>query len=231
MGALFGRYVSGQVMEALMASPELPELGGQATRVTVLFSDINGFSTAAEQHTPEEILRMLNRYFEEMTSVIFRHRGTVKQFVGDEILAFFGAPREHPAPEEAAVLTALEMQERLDELRASDPTGKAGFYSCKIGVHTGEVIVGNVGSADRAEYAAVGDDVNLGSRIMGMTKAVGASILVSDSTWRAVQAMEGVEFIPHGDREVKGRREKVAIYEVRRAPGRAGTAAGPAGPG
>lgn len=229
---LFGRYVSPEVMEELLHDPRKQALGATEKRVvTVLFTDINGFSTVAERHTPEEILAMLNRYFEEMTGIIFRHRGTVKQFVGDEILAFYGAPREHPEPERAAVATALEMVERLEELRASDPTGARGFYSCKIGIHTGEVIVGNVGSADRAEYAAVGDDVNLGSRIMGMTKSVGATILISGSTWSAVRAMPGVEFVPHGEREVKGRREKVAIYEVRAARGAALAGVAPAGGG
>lgn len=212
---LFGRYVSPEVMEEILLDPRKQELGATGKRVvTVLFTDINGFSTVAERHTPEEVLGMLNRYFEEMTAVIFRHKGTVKQFVGDEILAFFGAPREHPAPERAAVETALEMVARLAQLRAA---GEEGFLSCKIGIHTGEVIVGNVGSSERSEYAAVGDDVNLGSRIMGMTKSVGAEILISGSTRERVGDMPGVEFIPHGEREVKGRREKVAIFEVRAA--------------
>lgn len=212
---LFGRYVSPEVMEEILHDPRKQELGATGKRVvTVLFSDINGFSTVAERHTPEEVLAMLNRYFEEMTAVIFRHKGTVKQFVGDEILAFFGAPREHPDAERAAVECALEMVGRLRQLREA---GEEGFLSCKVGIHTGEVIVGNVGSSERSEYAAVGDDVNLGSRIMGMTKSVGAEILISGTTRERLGDMLGVQFIPHGEREVKGRREKVAIYEVRPA--------------
>lgn len=215
---LFARSVSPDVMEELIADPQKAAVGATERRtVTVLFSDINGFTTVSETRDPSEVMQMLNHYFEEMTAIIYQARGTIKQFVGDEIMVMFGAPRPHPSPEEAAVRTAVRMIMRLDELRAQDPTGQNGFYSIKIGIHTGEVIVGNVGSADRSEYAAVGDDVNLGSRIMNMTKQFGCNILISEATYEKVKNLPEVRFIAHGDVAVRGRKEKVHIYEIQPA--------------
>jgi len=212
---LFGRYVSDEVMEELLRDPRAAMLGAVGKRrVTVLFSDINGFSTIAEQRSPEQIMAMLNAYFEEMNQIIFLHGGTIKQFVGDEIMVLFGAPTIHLLPESAAVHAAIEMVARLKALRAQSPTGQDGFYSIKIGIHSGEVIVGNVGSSRRTEYAAVGDDVNLGSRIMGMSKELGSSILISAATYAEVQDMPGVRFIDKGSHAVKGRRESIQLYAV-----------------
>lgn len=212
---LFGRYVSDEVMEELLRDPKAAMLGAVGKRrVTVLFADINGFSTIAEQRTPEQVMAMLNAYFEEMNQIIFLHGGTIKQFVGDEIMVLFGAPTVHLLPENAAVHAALEMVERLKALRAQSPTGQDGFYSIKVGVHTGDVIVGNVGSSRRTEYAAVGDDVNLGSRIMGMSKELGSAIVISAATHAEVKDMPGVRFTDKGSHAVKGRRESIQLYGV-----------------
>lgn len=216
---LFGRSVSPEVMEELLAHPRRAALGATARRhVTVLFSDINGFSTASEMHPPEAIIAMLNRYFDEMTTIIFARQGTVKQFVGDEIMAIYGAPRPLENGARAAVRSGLEMLDRLDVMARLDATGSGGFYRVKIGIHTGEVIMGNVGSHERAEYAAVGDDVNVGARIMGLTREVGVAILVSESTYLEAQGMPGVEFICHGPRATKGREGQVTVYEPRFLP-------------
>ena len=212
---LFGRYVSPDVMETLLRHPEQAALGATARRhITVLFSDINGFSGHSEQKTPEKIMAMLNRYFESMNRIIFQHNGTIKQFVGDEIMAMYGAPLPHTEPEVAAVRTALEMTRELQRQHASDPHEEDGFYLIKVGIHCGNVILGNVGSADRTEYAAVGDDVNLGSRIMGMTKTLQADILISGEVYEKVKHLSGVRFVDKGRHPVKGRKESVAIYAV-----------------
>lgn len=208
---MFGRYVS----STLLQETELLELGrASREQVTVLFTDINNFSTTCERHTPDEVIRMLNRYFEAMNEIIVKSGGWIKQFVGDEIMVIYGAPDPHPDPDRAAVETALSMVEKLAALKA-EATGD-GFFEIKAGIHTGDAIVGNVGSAQRTEYAAVGDDVNLGSRIMGMTKGLHATILISEATWLKVKDVPGLTFTDHGPQPVKGRHEQVRVYEVRR---------------
>ena len=212
---LFGRYVSPAVMQVLLRDPGQTALGAVGKRkITVLFSDINGFSGHCEKKTPEQIMGMLNDYFEHMNRILFHHGGTIKQFVGDEIMAMFGAPLEHPKAEEAAVLAAVEMMRHLTALRANDPQEERGFYHIKVGIHSGEVILGNVGSLERTEYAAVGDDVNLGSRIMNMTKALGGDILISHEVFLKVKHLPGMSFVPKGAHPVKGRQEPVEIFQV-----------------
>ena len=212
---LFGRYVSPSVMEELLKDPTQAVLGAIGKRqLTVLFTDINGFSTVCEKRTAEEIMTMLNAYFEEMNRIIFRHGGTIKQFVGDEIMVMYGAPTPHPDAEKAAVLTAIEMVQRLRQLYAADPTHSNGFYHIKVGVHRGNVILGNVGSSERTEYAAVGDDVNLGSRIMSMAKPLGAEILISGEVLDFVKDLPGIQFLSKGEHLVKGRDEPVKLFQV-----------------
>lgn len=212
---LFGRYVSPQVMEVLLKDPNHTALGAVAKRhITVLFSDINGFSTHCEKKTPELIMEMLNRYFDCMNRIIFRHQGSIKQFVGDEIMAMYGAPLNHPKAEEAAVLSAVEMIRELEKQRREDPKEERGFYLIKVGIHSGDVILGNVGSFERTEYAAVGDDVNLGARLMSMTKALEADILISREVYEKVQHLPGMKFISKGSHPVKGRVEPIEIYAV-----------------
>jgi class 3 adenylate cyclase len=210
---LFGRYAS----LSLLRDMALLELGyASRRRITVLFCDINDFSTICERHTPERVIQMLNDYFEHMNEIIVASGGWIKQFVGDEIMVIYGAPDDHPRPEAAAVETALKMVERLAALKAA-AMGVDGFYEVKIGIHCGDVIVGNVGSRDRTEYAAVGDHVNLGSRIMGMAKPLGATILLSGATYEAVKELPGVELVDRGSHPVKGRFSKVRVYEAKPA--------------
>ncbi|MBS2036340.1 adenylate/guanylate cyclase domain-containing protein [bacterium] len=212
---LFGRYVSPSVMQVLLRDPGQTALGAVGKRkITVLFSDINGFSGHCEKKSPEQIMGMLNDYFEHMNRILFRHGGTIKQFVGDEIMAMFGAPLEHPKAEEAAVLSAVEMLRHLESLRGADPTEEHGFYHIKVGIHSGDVILGNVGSKERTEYAAVGDDVNLGSRIMNMNKQLQADILISKEVYEKVQHLPGMSFVFKGAHPVKGRVEPVEIFQV-----------------
>lgn len=212
---LFGRYVSPEVMQVLLRDPSQTALGAVGKRkITVLFSDINGFSGHCEKKTPEQIMGMLNDYFEHMNRILFQHGGTIKQFVGDEIMAMFGAPLDHPKAEEAAVLAAVDMMRHLTALREHDPKEERGFYHIKVGIHSGDVILGNVGSLERTEYAAVGDDVNLGSRIMNMTKALGGDILISQEVYQKVKHLPGMSFVPKGAHPVKGRVEPVEIYAV-----------------
>lgn len=214
--AIFGRFVSPPVMRELLRDPGRLALGGTRRRATFLFSDINDFSPTCGSRPPEEILGMLNRFFEEMVSIVFRNGGNVKQFVGDEIMAIFGAPDAYPDHAARAVRTAVEMVERLAEMER-ESAGRPGFYAVKIGVHTGEAVVGNVGSMERSEYAAVGDDVNIAARIEARTKVLGATLLVSEATrLEAEPLLPEFEWIPRGAQDLKGIVQPIPVYEVRR---------------
>jgi class 3 adenylate cyclase/CHASE2 domain-containing sensor protein len=167
---LFSRMVSPQVVDKVLSDPGLRQLGGSQKRVTVLYTDINDFTPMCERHTPGEVIVLLNQYFEEMVRVIFRREGMLKQFVGDEIMVIYGAPVEQPDHAARAVETALDMLERLAEMEQA-AGGQDGFFDIKVGINTGDVVVGHVGSDKHMEYAAVGDDVNLGARIMGRPRS------------------------------------------------------------
>jgi len=213
--SLFGRYVSEPVMRELTRNPASLALGGTRRRVTVLFSDINDFTPTCERHTPEEVLAMLNAYFEEMVEIVFRHQGTVKQFVGDEIMVIFGAPEVQSDHAARAVRTAVEMTRRLEELDRNSQ-GRPGFYKVKIGIHTGDVVVGNVGARARTEYAAVGDDVNLAARIEGLAGRLEVPLLVSAATRAECQAdLPGLDWVSRGVHPFKGKTARIEVFEVR----------------
>lgn len=208
---IFGRFVSPQVMQTLLQQPANLALGGRRARITVLFCDINNFTPTCEGRPPEEVITMLNRFFQAMVEVIFAHGGTVKQFAGDEIMVLYGAP--DPAEDHAAraVRTALAMVARLNEMR--EQARETGFYEVKIGIHTGDVVVGNVGSEQRSEYAAVGDPVNLAARIESLAKSLGAVILVSDVT-RHEAGLEQLSWRSLGLHHFKGKQQEMQVWEV-----------------
>lgn len=213
---LFSRMVSPQVVDKVLSDPGLRQLGGVQRRVTVLYTDINDFTPMCERHTPSEVILLLNQYFEEMVKVIFRREGMLKQFVGDEIMVIYGAPMEQPDHAARAVDTALDMLERLAQMEAA-AGGADGFFDIKVGINTGDVVVGHVGSDKHMEYAAVGDDVNLGARIMGTTKKLGVKILVSEVTKREAEPLlSNVEWISHGVQSFKGKTAQMEVFEVKR---------------
>lgn len=210
---LFGRYVSPQVFAELRRDARNLALGGTMKRVTVLFSDINDFTPACESRTPAEVVSMLNRYFEAMIEVTFQEGGTIKQFVGDEIMVMYGVPAAQHDQAARAVRTALRMIAVLKELAKS---GEPGFYDVKIGIHGGDVVAGNVGSARRTEYAVVGDDVNLAARIEAKTKSLNAAILVSEVSYQeAAPYLPDVEWTCHGPQTFKGKAVEMVLYEPR----------------
>jgi adenylate cyclase len=214
---VFSRYAPPQLVDQLMRQPDMANLGGGKFEVTLLFSDINGFSTLSEKVTPEVLIGLVNDYFREMTAVIHAHGGLIRQFVGDEIMVIFGAPVARADHAAAAVTTAIACQRRLDELAKANP-GKLGFYSVKVGLHSGQVVCGNVGSEERTEYTAVGDDVNLASRVMGLNKALKTDMLVTRQTVEQVPAglwkSLGVELRECGSHPVKGRAGEVELCEI-----------------
>ena len=218
----FARMVSPQVMHHVLKNYHKLK-SGERKEITVLFSDINDFTPVCENHPPEEVIRMLSEYFSLMVDVIMKYDGYLKQYVGDEIMVIYGAPDDSKDHATRAVLTALEMREVLARARETS-AGKPGFYDIKIGINTGSVVVGKVGPESRWEYAAVGDDVNLGARVMSAAQKMGLDIGVSEATrLRYVKEMEEngqypdeVKWISQGVQSFKGKISQMEVYNIER---------------
>jgi adenylate cyclase len=218
---LLRRYVSDQVAAAVLADPTQTALGGRSEEVTVLFADLDRFTTWSEVNDPEAIVGVLNEYFTAMEQIIFRHGGTLKQFVGDEIMVLFGAPFPQDDPEARAVRTAVEMKTRLAGLRREwNARGLRVDLDVKIGIHRGRVVVGNVGSPRRTEYAAVGDAVNVAARVMQLAPALGHPILITEDVY--ARANGGVMVSEFPAQHVKGRSAAVRVYGVDEVRGESG---------
>jgi class 3 adenylate cyclase len=207
---IFGRYVTTQVSQEILSKQVT--LGGQRRRVTMLFSDIRNFTSMSEAMTPEQIIAFLNDYFTEMVDAVFEHHGVLDKFIGDGMLAFFGSLDEGQGHERRAVLAALRMKARLAMINGERQiVGKAPI-AIGIGIHTDEVIVGNIGSRKRLEYTVIGDGVNTCSRVEGLNKEFGTTILVTDSTWAAIR--EEFECREMPEAPLKGKTQVPRVYEV-----------------
>lgn len=205
----FAHYVSQQVMDSILKSGTEVKLTGDRRRVSVLFCDIRGFSTMSEKMPPEKVVALLNDYFEAMVEVIFRNNGTLDKFIGDGMMVIFGAPEDDQHQEERAVKTALEMQQDLRRLTKKwEPEGIS--IRIGIGINSGPAVVGNIGSSRRMDYTAIGDTVNLASRLESATKELGVGILISEYTYNAVRGL--FRFREIGSIHVKGRTEPVLTY-------------------
>jgi adenylate cyclase len=208
---LFSRFLDPRVVSGLVEQGETTgSLSGQRREISVLFSDIRGFTTLSEQKTPQEVVDILNRYFSLQVDVIFRHQGTLDKYIGDAIMAFWGAPTEQPDHACRALAAARDMQEALQRFRAE--LGEAGqHFDIGIGINSGEAVVGFIGSPEhRQDYTVIGDTVNTASRIESETKGR-ARILVSESTKTACP--DSIEFVDHGFVKLKGRTGQVHLYE------------------
>ena len=209
---VFSRYVTTQVVDEILSEPEKLSLGGERRPVTILFADIQGFTSLAEDMSPEEVVGILNEYFSAMTKIIFEHQGTLDKFIGDCIMAVFGAPLAIPDHTKRALYTALEMKEELRKLQGKwKREGKIPFR-VGIGINTGEVVVGNIGSEERMEYTAVGSEVNLASRLESLTREYDAEIIISEAVYQKVKDIIKVK--PLGEAKIKGMKRPVRIYEL-----------------
>lgn len=203
---VFGRFVTEQVAEKLLQSPEGLKLGGETREVSVLMSDLRNFTPMSERLAPDEIVSTLNRYLSSMVPIIERHGGTINEFIGDAILVIFGAPLAAEDHAQQAVACALEMQLAMEAVNR-----ELGHpLEMGIAVNTGEVIVGNIGSDSRMKYGVVGSPVNLTARIQGF--ALGGQVLVSESTLRAMREHPRID--GHLRVKVKGVDGHISIYEV-----------------
>lgn len=212
--AQFSRFVNPHVVSQLLERGGL-EGTGQTRQVTLLFSDIRGFTTLSETRPPEQVVELLNRYFTLQVAVVFRHGGTLDKFIGDSIMAVWGAPLDDPDHAEHAVRCALDMADMLERFRSG--IGDIGAeFDVGIGVHSGPAVVGLIGSDQRREYTSIGDTVNLASRIEGLTKEAKRRILVSRETMQ--RCGESFDFTSCGSYKVKGRAQEVELFEPKRRP-------------
>jgi adenylate cyclase len=176
----------------------------------VLFSDIRGFTTLSEKLPAQEIVALLNRYFARMTAVIHRHGGTVDKFIGDGMMAVFGAPNILPCPEHNALEAARDMLAALDELNGELAREGRAPLAIGVGLHSGEAVIGHIGSPDRHEYTAIGDTVNTAARLESLCKDLGSPIVCSEIVFSAAGAPAFL--VSHGERQLKGRHVAITVY-------------------
>ncbi|MFO7600372.1 MAG: adenylate/guanylate cyclase domain-containing protein [Candidatus Desulfacyla sp.] len=188
-------------------------LEGELKDVTILFCDLRGYTTFAEGRDPKEVVGFLNEYFTQMEQAIRAHQGIVLQYIGDEIEAVFGAPLDVPRHGGKAVFAALEMRARLEALNKKREAEGRGYVAHGIGIHTGRVFAGSVGSQDRLSYAMVGDPVNTASRIQSLNKTFGTDILISGVTKELLPANR-FHLASRGRTSLRGRSEAIEVYAV-----------------
>jgi class 3 adenylate cyclase len=207
---VFGRYIATQVSDKILHGEA--NLGGESRRVSILFSDIRNFTTMSEQMTPQQVVTFLNDYFSEMVDAVFEQNGILDKFLGDGLMAIFGAfgdDHDHPR---RAVLAALRMQALLAKLNGERAMAGKPAIAIGIGIHTDEVILGNIGSRKRLEYTVVGDGVNTSSRLQGLNKEFGTTILISETTYDAVK--DDFECRPMPDAQLRGKVRELKFFEV-----------------
>ncbi|HOP30461.1 MAG TPA: CHASE2 domain-containing protein [Spirochaetota bacterium] len=208
----FSRYIAPDVIEQIMEHPESLELGGENRRITTFFSDVAGFSTISEKLTPPELVKLLNEYLSEMTDIIISHGGTIDKYEGDAIMAFYGAPHPYVDHELRACLAAIDMKKRLRELQEHWRNIGQHELFVRMGMNTGMAVVGNMGSRMRMDYTAMGDSVNLASRLEGANKVYGTTAMISENTYNAVK--EHVETRRLDFLRVVGKTEPIGIFEL-----------------
>lgn len=206
----FGRYVTKEVVKALLDQPDGLRLGGEKKEVTIMFCDIRGFTPLSERLEPEQVVSLLNRYLGTMSALVAQHGGTVSEFVGDSILAFFGAPVEHEDSPVRAVACAVEMQAAMEIINRENAGSGLPELGIGIGISTGAVIVGNIGSEKRAKFGVVGREINLAARVESTT--VGGQILISGSTYDKIR--DNVIIKQERRYHLKGVEKEVTLYDV-----------------
>lgn len=207
----FAFYLAPEVIDGMVASGKMPVLGGEMRDITMFFSDLSGFSSIAEKMTPSELVALMNDYLSAMTDIIESHGGYVDKYIGDSIVAMFGAPADDPDHARNAVAAALQCRDRLDELNESHPAFRGRGLAHRIGLNSGEAVVGNIGSRRRFNYTVMSDTVNLASRLEGANKYFGTVIMASEMTVnksRSAYTWRELDMV-----RVQGRDEPIRVYE------------------
>lgn len=208
----FSRYVASPVVDSILRNPKSLELGGQKRSMTVLFSDVRGFTSLSESLPAEKLVHVLNTYLTRMTEVVFAERGVLDKYIGDAVMAFWNAPFDQKDHALRAVRTAIGMRRALAEMNRQQLFGPDIQLAAGVGINTGEMIVGNMGSDIRFDYTVIGDNVNLASRVEGLTKEYGVGILITEPTRKA--AGDSILVRRLDKVAVKGKREPATLYEV-----------------
>ncbi|MDH4395384.1 MAG: adenylate/guanylate cyclase domain-containing protein [Limnobacter sp.] len=209
---MFAQYVPPEVVTKLVENPDLFKLGGENRELTLMFTDLADFTAMAEKLPPEATVEVLTEYFNTMTAIIHKYKGTVDKFIGDAIMAFWGAPLPDDNHAENAVLAARDMLAAMEEIKAKLKALDLPMIAMRIGLHTGNVVVGNIGSDSRFSYTAIGDAVNLASRLEGANKNYGTWLLVSEST--KIKLPGHWILKPVDELTVKGKTEAVKVYTL-----------------
>jgi len=212
MRDMLQRYLSYNIVDELLNDPSKIQLGGTRQKVSVLFSDISGFTRMLSVTEPERVIKVLNEYLTEMTELIFRYEGMVDKFVGDAVIGIFGALKTSPGDTYRAVKAAMSMQERLVELQKKWKENINEIIEARIAVNTGEVILGNIGSPQRMDYSAIGDTVNTASRLQAIAEI--GKVIISSSTYRELEKKVHVKQL--GEVTLKGKTQPIEVYEVLR---------------
>lgn len=207
-----GKYISQDVMKRVMQDIDNLGLGGKRANVTVLFSDIRGFTSMSENLSPAEVSEILNEYFTEMEPIITKYNGIINKFIGDAVMAIFGEPIQDKKHAQNAVKCAFAMLEKVKELQRKWASEGKPKIEIGVGINTGEVFVGNIGSINRMEYTVIGDTVNLASRLESYNKIYKTKLLISPTTYEEVKGI--VEVIKISDVQIRGKANKMDIYEV-----------------
>ena len=207
----FSRYVDHQLVDGILSDPGKLKLGGERRKITVLFADIRGFTTMAEKMRPEEVVDLLNTYLSGLTGVVFKYGGTLDKYMGDCVMAVFGAPISHYNDTERAVFSAVEMQEYIEAINAKRDKEGLERVEIGIGINTGFVISGNMGSVDRMDYTVIGDAVNTASRLEG--QAAKGQILVTKEVFDEVKYLVEADYLT--SLAVKGREQQIEVFEIK----------------
>lgn len=208
----FQQYVAPSIINEILRNPKKLKLGGEKKELTVMFSDIRNFTVLSEKLSPEQLVHFLNEYLTEMTKIILKNKGVVDKYIGDAIMAFWGAPVDEPEHAKLACKTAIEMMKKMSELKKKWKKEEKPDFNIGIGINTGEMVVGNMGSHQRFNYTVMGDNVNIGSRVEGLTKEYGVTTIVSEFTYEKTKkdfVFRELDLV-----KVKGKNIPIKIYEL-----------------
>lgn len=210
---IFSRYTSAELVDNIIQNPQQVVLGGVNKRASILFTDIIGFTSLSNKLAPKEIVTIMNEYLSAMTDVILDNKGEIDKFIGDAVMARFGVLGELESPELSAVKTAIEMFQRLSELNLKWQDRGYQRFDIRVGIATGIVLAGNIGSSKRQEFTVMGPIVNLASRLENFNKVLNSQILICEETFKAIP--EGIKYVKHDSVQIRGLDEKICVYELK----------------